>query len=136
MGELGHPDIGNVETPMCESSVLIISRHPLLAEAVRHVVEQSGIREIYQVRGLVEAFPIVCERQPGTIIVDLERDIPCESVAAQLISEHGADCQVICISLDKSDITVFSRHHIPRAGQSELVALLRGTLDSTVGELS
>ncbi len=121
---------------MPESSVLIVSRHPLLAEAVRHVVEQSGIQEIYEVREIAEASPVVREKRPGTIIVDVERGVSCASVAAELISQHGADCQVICISLDTSDITVFSRHHIPRAGQSELVALLRGSLDSALKELS
>lgn len=120
---------------MQDSNVIIISRHPLLAAAIRRAVEKSGAETIAQVEGVEQALPIIRRERPATIIVDLEPGVPCEAAATRLLAEHGADCQVVCISLDTSDITVYSRQHIPHAGQSELVAVLQRSLSSTLEEM-
>ncbi len=116
--------------------VLIVSRHPLLAAAVRHVAEKSGIGDIFQVETIREAVEIIETHRPATIIVDVSEDTPCEGVAAELLSKHGADCQVVCISLDTSDITVFTRQRISHANQSDLAAVLQRSLIGTLEELS
>lgn len=120
---------------MSDYAVLIISRHPLLVAAVRYAAEKSGVGAVLQVDSMADALDIVESSRPATIVVDIDEGASCETVAATLLSRHGADCQVVCISLDTSDITVFTRERIVHANQSDLAAVLGRSLARTLGAL-
>ncbi len=121
---------------MQKHPVVIISRHLLLVEAIRHVIEREDIGPVIHVQRLEEALDIIGEEKPAAIITEIEEDISCEEMAAQVLAHHEEDCQVICVSLANSDITVFSRHRIPRATQTELVHVLQNSVAAALESLS
>ena len=119
---------------MTDTSVLIVSRHPLLVQSIRLAVAESGIETVYHVEHVEEGLALARQALPATIIVEVDRDTRCEEVAARFMAAHTANYQVVCISLDSSDLTVIARYHVPRAGPADLVALLRHTDLSLIGE--
>ncbi len=121
---------------MPDHLVLIISHHQLLAAAIQHVIEREGIGPVVHVHQIQEALEVIGEQHPAAIIVEVENGTPCEETAAQLLTHHDNDCQVVCVSLSNSDITVFTRHRIPHATQTELVRILHNSITTALESLS
>ena len=79
----------DAEVQVSGNSVLIISNHPLFAEAITHVLASEGIAVVAVASNLPAAVPLLHEYRPSTIIVDCEE--PCRPQAEMLALLEDAE---------------------------------------------
>jgi len=116
-----------------QSSVLIISSHPLFAEAIARILQREAI-EVLPVVGSVEAaLPLIEAHQPEAIIVDREGTSPIETDLVALLGEDR-DRQVIFLTLNENQIVVHSWQRVQNATSDDLVSILRRHLAHAVDE--
>ncbi len=109
-------------------NVLIISDHILFAQALRRLLEQEGVHILGIVASEAEAMPLIREHQPSAVLVDVNGAEDLDAIAARLLSAHRGDCQILFVSLDNTDVTVYTRQRLPGASTTELTALVRRSL--------
>ena len=110
---------------MSGSSVLIISNHPLFAEAITLVLASEGISVAAVANNLQAAVPLLLEYRPGTIIVDCEE--PCQPQAEMLALLEDADMESLLVFLSLADnrMVVHQWRRLGDASSADLVSVLR-----------
>ena len=115
---------------MSGRSVLIISSHPLFAEAITHVLASEGISVAATASDLQAAVPLLDTVHPDTIIVDCEE--PCQPQAEMLALLDDADreARMVFLSLADNRMTVHQWRRVGDATSADLVSFLRNGADS------
>lgn len=110
---------------MSGRSVLIISSHPLFAEAITHVLASEGISVAATASDLQAAVPLLDTIRPDTIIVDCEA--PCQPQAEMLALLDDADreARLVFLSLADNRMTVHQWRRLGDATSADLVSFLR-----------
>jgi DNA-binding NarL/FixJ family response regulator len=107
------------------SEVLIISSHPLFAEAISHLLKERGVIDVSRVDSLAGALPVLKEQQEiGTIIVD--HDDP-QLRDAEVVSHLvGSDetRQVIFLTLAGNQMIVHHRERVENVTPDDLIQAL------------
>ena len=103
---------------MSGSSVLIISSHPLFAEAITHVLVSEGISVAAIANDLQAAVPLLHEHRPDTIIVDCEE--PCQPQAEMLalLDDAHMEARLVFLSLADNRMTVHQWRRLGDAGRA------------------
>jgi DNA-binding NarL/FixJ family response regulator len=114
--------------------VLIISSHPLFAEAITHLLKEKGVSEIVRVDTVTNALAMLPEQDIGTIIVDHDdphlRDA---EVVSQLVG-YDETRQVIFLTLAGNQMIVHHRERVENVTPDDLIqALYPSGTDSTKG---
>jgi DNA-binding NarL/FixJ family response regulator len=115
---------------MSGRSVLIISSHPLFAEAITHVLASEGISVAATASDLQAAAPLLEAVRPDTIIVDCEE--PCQPQADMLALLDDADkeARLVFLSLADNRMIVHQWRRLGDATSADLVSFLRNGADS------
>lgn len=118
---------------MSGSSVLIISSHPLFAEAITHVLASEGIPVAAVVNNLQAAVPLLHEHRPSTIIVDCEE--PCQPQAEMLamLEDAAMEALLVFLSLADNRMVVHQWRRLGDATSADLVSVLRNGASPTAG---
>lgn len=115
---------------MSGNSVLIISSHPLFAEAITHVLASEGIPVAATAGDLEEAVPLLAEHRPGTVIVDCEE--PCQPQAEMLalLDDANVEARLVFLSLADNRMVVHQWRRLGDATSADLVSFLRNGASS------
>lgn len=118
---------------MSGSSVLIISSHPLFAEAITHVLASEGFAVAAVANNLPAAIPLLHEHRPSTIIVDCEE--PCQPQAEMLALLEDADMESLLVFLSLADnrMVVHQWRRLGDASSADLVFVLRNGASPSTG---
>jgi DNA-binding NarL/FixJ family response regulator len=106
------------------SEVLIISSHPLFAEAISHLLKERGVTDVARVDSLASALPVLKEQETGAIIVD--HDDP-QLRDAEVVSHLvGSDetRQVIFLTLAGNQMIVHHRERVENVTPDDLIQAL------------
>ena len=105
--------------------VLIISSHPLFAEAITQTLKEKGVSRVVKVETVAGATPMLREQDIGTIIVDHDdpqlRDA---EVVSQLVGYDEAR-QVIFLTLAGNQMIVHHRERVENVTPDDLMQALR-----------
>lgn len=110
---------------MNASSVVIISSHPLFAEAITHVLVSEGIPVAAVANDLRAAGLLLHKHRPSTVIVDCEE--PCQPSAEMLalLDEGHRDARLVFLSLADNRMVVHQWRHLGDATSADLISFLR-----------
>lgn len=104
--------------------VLIISSHPLFAEAITQVLHEQGVGHIMKVQNVASAASLLHEQAVGSIIVD--HDDP-QAGDAEVVSQLvGADeaRQIIFLTLAGNQMIVHHRERVENVTPADLIQAL------------
>ena len=118
---------------MSSSHVLIISSHPLFAEAITLVLASEGISVGAVASDLPAAVPLLHQHRSSTIIVDCEE--PCQPQADMLTVLEDADMEAVLVFLSLADnrMVVHQWRRLGDATSADLVSVLRNGASPTDG---
>lgn len=104
--------------------VLIISGHPLFAEAITRLLQEKGVSNITRVNTISQALPLLQQQQIDTIIVDHDdpqlRDA---EVVSQLVGSEETR-HVIFLTLAGNQMIVHHRERITNVTPNNLIQAL------------
>ncbi len=104
---------------------LIISGHPLFAEAIAHLLREEGVEVIATAKDLESALPLLRVQPVEAIIVDHDdpqlRDA---EVVSQLVG-HDDERQVIFLTLSGNRMIVHHRERVEGVTPADLVGAIR-----------
>ena len=107
--------------------MLIISGHPLFAEAITQILKEKGVRRVVKVETVADAAPMLQEQGLGTIIVDNDdpqlRDA---EVVSQLVGYDEAR-QVIFLTLAGNQMIVHHRERVENVTPDDLMQALHSS---------
>ena len=110
----------NLET----GPVLIISSHPLFAEAIMQILKEKGVSRVVRVETIAKATSLLHKQEIGTIIVDNDdpqlRDA---EVVSQLVGFDEAR-QVIFLTLAGNQMIVHHRERVENVTPDDLMQAL------------
>ena len=118
---------------MSGNHVLIISRHPLFAEAITHVLASEGIGVAGIANSLPTALPLLREHRPSTVIVDCEEPCHPEAAMLALLDEAELEAKVVFLSLADNRMVVHQWRRLGDATSADLVSVLRNGASPTAG---
>ena len=113
--------------------VLIISRHPLFAEAITHVLASEGIAVVAVASSLSVAIPLLREHRPSTIIVDCEDPRRPKTEMLALLEDVNVEASVVFLSLDDNRMVVHQWRQLGDASSADLVSVLRNGASPSAG---
>lgn len=109
--------------------VLIISSHPLFAEAITHLLQEEGMNVVASVDSLEKAVPVLEAQQIETIIVDQDDpQIPDSAVVSQLVGSRESQ-QVIFLTLAGNQMIVHHRERMENITPTDLIRAIRFSKD-------
>lgn len=105
--------------------VLIISGHPLFAEAISRLLQVEGIEVVARADSLESALPLVKSQAVEAIIVDHDDpNLRDAEVVAQLVGDDE-ERQVIFLTLTGNQMIVHHRERLENVTSDDLVRALR-----------
>ena len=119
-----------METKLEAAQVLIISSHPLFAEAILQWLKEKGVQAVARVDTLAEALPWLKEHNIEAIIVDHDDpNLRDSEVVSQLVG-FDETRQVIFLSLAGNQMIVHHRERVENVTPNDLIQALHfsGTL--------
>lgn len=92
------------------ASVLIVDDHPILLQGCRRILEDIGIKAIFEARDVVAGYRLFRRHSPTMTIVDLsfEGNSVAGLALVQRIRRHDAKARVLVLSMH-SDLTIITR---------------------------
>lgn len=106
------------------SNVMIISSHPLFAEAIIHLLKEKGIGHISTVDSVPAALPLLEQQAVETIIVDHDdsqlRDV---EVVSKLVGGEQTR-HVIFLTLAGNQMIVHHREQVENVTPNDLIQAL------------
>lgn len=105
--------------------ILIISNHPLFAEAITHVLQDEGIQVAEIAPDVKTALPLLKKKDFDTIIVDYNEDHQLDTETVALLHDSSQDQQVIFLTLAGNQMVVHHRQRVSDATPVDLVSVLR-----------
>lgn len=107
------------------SGVLIISSHPLFAEAIIQLLKEKGISHVSTVDSVPTALPLLKQQAVETIIVDHDdSQLRDAEVVSQLVGSDEAR-QVIFLTLTGNQMIVHHRERVENVTPDDLIQALR-----------
>jgi len=95
---------------MDERRVVIISPHPIFAQAIARLVQrQAGVRVVGVAQTPAEARPLVQEHAPQTIIVDHDSAALGDGELFSLLQPDGTNRQIIFLTLSGNQMVIHHR---------------------------
>lgn len=106
------------------SGVLIISSHPLFAEAITHLLKEKGVNRISTVDTVPNALPHLKQKTVGTIIVDHDDPEVRDSEVVSHLVGSGEAQQVIFLTLAGNQMIVHHRERLENVTPDDLIQAL------------
>ena len=104
--------------------VLIISSHPLFAEAITHLLKEGGVSQVSTVDSVPKALSLLKQQAIETIIVDHDdlqlRD---SEIVSHLVGNDEAQ-QVIFLTLAGNEMIVHHRERVENVTPDDLIQAL------------
>jgi DNA-binding NarL/FixJ family response regulator len=107
------------------SAILIVSNHPLFAEAITHILKDEEIEVVAIAKSLETALPLLKTHRPDTVIIDCNTDCLPNGKMAALLGSSEKDLQVIFLTLADNRMIVHYRQHLGDATPADLISVLR-----------
>jgi DNA-binding NarL/FixJ family response regulator len=117
---------------MSGGSVLIISSHPLFAEAITHVLASEGIAVAGVASDLQAASPLLHKLHPSTVIVDCEKPSQPQAEMLALLDDAHMEARLVFLSLADNRMIVHQWRRLGDATSADLVSFLRNGSASAV----
>ena len=110
---------------MRDCRVLLVSNHPLFAEAITRLLQEENISVVAEVNDLEEARSVLKAQEFETIIVDQD-DAKLQDIAVMSDFLNSQDeRQVIFLSLNDNQMIIHYRERVENVTPSDLVAAIR-----------
>lgn len=110
---------------MSTHRVLIVSSHPLFADAIAHVLQSEGIAVAGTARTIHSVEPLIREHRPGTIILDCDETSQPDAKILDILLANGIEAQIVCLSLDSNRMLVHRWQRLGAATPADLISVLR-----------
>lgn len=110
---------------MSAPRVLIVSSHPLFADAIAHVLQSEGIAVAGTAPTVHTVEPLIREYRPGTIIVDCDDAVAPDAAMLEMLLANSAEAQIVCLSLGSNGMLVHRWHRLPVATPADLISAVR-----------
>jgi DNA-binding NarL/FixJ family response regulator len=113
--------------------VLLVESRALTGVGVREVVDREPDMEIVaEVRSPTEALPVVEERSPDVVVLDVELQEPAATAASRRLTQEASAPAIVVLGGDDDDASIFeaievgATGHVPAVAEpTELVAVIR-----------
>jgi DNA-binding NarL/FixJ family response regulator len=106
------------------SGVIIISSHPLFAEALVHLLKEKGIGHVSTVDSVPTALPLLKQQAVETIIVDYDdAQLGDAEIVSQLVGSDEAR-QLIFLTLAGNQMVVHHRERVENVTPDDLIQAL------------
>ncbi|RME76308.1 MAG: DNA-binding response regulator [Chloroflexi bacterium] len=113
-----------VEPGLNSLQVLIISGHPLFADAITHLLHEQGIEHVAVVSTITEAQTLLETETPQAIIVDHDTSYLTDSEVVSQLVGRGDTQQVIFLTLEDNRMIVHHRERIENVTPADLIQAL------------
>lgn len=104
---------------------LIISGHPLFAEAITHLLREGGVEVVATAGSLDAAVPWLREQPVEAIIVDHDDPQLRDAEVVSRLVGHDEDRQVIFLTLSGNQMIVHHRERVEDVTAADLVGAIR-----------
>ncbi|MCS6844580.1 MAG: hypothetical protein NZ528_09740 [Caldilineales bacterium] len=104
--------------------VLIISKHPLFADAIAHVLSSEGIAVVGVAGDLPRAAELISEQRPSAIVVDCDDPSHPDPDLMGLMMASDTEAHLVLLSLDSNRMAVYQWHQVGHATSADLVSAL------------
>lgn len=110
---------------MRDCRILLVSNHPLFAEAITRLLQEENINVVAEVNDLEEARSILKTQKFETIIVDQD-DAGLQDIAVMSDFFNSQDeRQVIFLSLNDNQMIIYYQERVENVTPSDLVTAIR-----------
>jgi DNA-binding NarL/FixJ family response regulator len=116
-----------MELGLKRSEVLIVSSHPLFAEAISHLLQERGISNIHRVDSLAGALPRLDAPEINVIIVDYDEPLRRDTEVASQLVGHAETRQVIFLTLAGNQMIVHHRERVENVTVDDLIQALHSS---------
>ena len=104
--------------------VLIISGHPVFAEAITHLLQAQNIAEIITVNSMDSALPLLKTDTLETIIVDHDDPALCDTDVLSRLLDSDEARNVIFLTLAGNQMIVHHRARVENVTPDDLIQAL------------
>jgi DNA-binding NarL/FixJ family response regulator len=118
-----------LERGLDDFRVLIISGHPLFAEAITHLLQEQGITEIITVNSLNSALPLLRNQLLETIIVDHDDPNLRDAEVVSRLVDSDETRNVIFLTLADNQMIVHHRSRVENVTPNDLIQALHPAKD-------
>ncbi len=121
---------------MTAARLLIISRHPLFAEALARLAQETGCEIVGTIAEVPDALPLLRAHAPvTTIIVDRAVAETREAEWLALLQQGNAARRIILLTLEGNEMIVHERRKVTRVTEVELRQALIASTDGGTHEM-
>ncbi|MEW5961473.1 MAG: response regulator, partial [Chloroflexota bacterium] len=92
--------------------VLIISCHPLFAEAITHLLEEGGVHQVTTVDTIPNALSLLKHQTIKTVIVDYDEPQLRDTEVVSSLVENDQAYQVIFLTMSDNQMIVHHRERV------------------------
>lgn len=111
--------------------VLIISKHPLFADAIAHVLGSEGIVVVGVATDLDQAAVLIGEQRPTAVVVDCDDPSHPNPELMALMTAGDSQAHVVLLSLASNRMAVYQWQQVGNATSADLVS----ALSKSVGDI-
>jgi DNA-binding NarL/FixJ family response regulator len=104
---------------------LIVSGHPLFAEAITRVLQEEGIHIVATANNLAEARPILNVQEVDAIVVDHDDAQPWDGEVVSQLVDSDEKRPVIFLTLTANQMIVHHRERVENVTPEDLVRAIR-----------
>lgn len=104
--------------------VLIISKHPLFADAIAHVLSSEGIAVVGVVTDLSRAAALISEQRPSAVVVDCDDPSHPDPALMALLTENDTQAHLVLLSLASNRMAIYQWQQVGNATSADLVSAL------------
>lgn len=104
--------------------VLIISKHPLFADAIAHVLNSEGIAVVGVATDLDRAAALIGEHRPSAIVVDCDDPSHPNPELMALMMASDTQAHLVLLSLANNRMAVYQWQQVGNATSADLVLAL------------
>lgn len=112
---------------MDDFRVLIISGHPLFAEAITHILQEQGVTGTITVNSLNSALPLLRNESLETIIVDHDDPTLRDAEVVSRLVDSDEARNVIFLTLAGNQMIVHHRARVENVTPNDLIQALHPT---------
>lgn len=110
---------------MSDCRVLVISNHPLFAEAITRLLQEQDISVVAEIRNLNEARSTLKTQQVEAIVVDRDDNRLNDAEVLSYLLDSQAERHIIFLSLADNQMVIHHRERVENVTPSDLVAAIR-----------